>query len=87
MCYFEVRNLTILQTIGIPIRIEPAPHWANLYLSKHECDFMGKLITDGIARAKRFHGNFRFHVHYCRFENLPICLCSYKDITLKISLS
>ena len=24
-------------------------------------------------------------VHYCRFENLPTCLCSYKNNTLKIS--
>ena len=26
-------------------------------------------------------------VHYCRVENLPICLCSYKNNTLKISYS
>ena len=23
-------------------------------------------------------------IHYCRFENLSICLCSYKNNTLKI---
>ena len=26
-------------------------------------------------------------VHYCRFENLLICLCSYKNNTLKIARS
>ena len=26
-----------------------------------------------------------FKVHWCRFENLPICSCLYKNNTLKIS--
>ena len=29
--------------------------------------------------------NFLLKVHSCRFENLPICLCSYKNNNLKIS--
>ena len=29
--------------------IDPAPFWANLYLSKHEFDFMNKLIKEGIG--------------------------------------
>ena len=27
---------------------------------------------------------FSLKVHYCRFENLPICSCSYKNNTLQI---
>ena len=34
--HFEVGNLTVLQTISISMGINPAPFWANLYLSKHE---------------------------------------------------
>ena len=30
--YFEVGNLLIRQSIGIPMGIDPAPFWANLYL-------------------------------------------------------
>ena len=36
-CYFKVGNLTVLQTIGIPMDIDPAPVWAYLYLLEHEC--------------------------------------------------
>ena len=39
MFFLEVGNLTILQTIDIPIDIDPAPFWADLYISKYECDF------------------------------------------------
>ena len=45
-CCHEVRNLTVLQTVGISIDL--APFCANLYLSKHECDFMDKLIKEDI---------------------------------------
>ena len=43
-CHFEVGNLTLLQTTSISIN--PAPFCANLYLSKHECDFMDKSIKE-----------------------------------------
>ena len=32
---FEVGNLTILQTIDIPMVIDPATFWADFYLPKH----------------------------------------------------
>ena len=35
-------NLTVLQTTGIPISIDPVPFWVNLYQSKYDCDFMGR---------------------------------------------
>ena len=53
-----MRNLTLLQSIAIPMGIDPTPFWVNLYLSKHEYDFMGKLIKEDIARATKFHGTF-----------------------------
>ena len=40
--------------------IYPAPFWANLYLPKDECDFMGKLITENIAWTRKFDETFRF---------------------------
>ena len=51
-------TLNILQTI--PKSIDPASFGANLYLSKHECDFMVKLFKEGIAQAKKFHRIFWF---------------------------
>ena len=40
---------------------DPIPFWVNLYLSKHEYDFMGKLIRKDLAQGHgTFHGTFRF---------------------------
>ena len=79
-CYFEVGNLIVAQTIGIPMGIDPAPFWANLYLSKHECDFISKLIKTDIARAKRFHGTFRFIDDLCALNDGGEFGNSYKEI-------
>ena len=35
-CYFTVGNCAFIQTVGIPMGIDPAPFWANLYLYKFE---------------------------------------------------
>ena len=34
--------------------IAPAPFWANLYISKHECHFISKLIKKALLEIKRF---------------------------------
>ena len=39
-CYFTVGNSVFIQTVGIPMGIDPAPFWANLYLYKFEYRFM-----------------------------------------------
>ena len=54
-----------MQTIDIPKGIDPAPFWGNLYLPKHDCDFMGKLITEDIAQAKKFLETVRFIDDLC----------------------
>ena len=61
----------------------PAPFWANLYLSKHECEFMGKLNKDDIGRAKTFHGTFRFTDDLCAFNDGRKFLKSYKKVYSK----
>jgi len=52
--YFEVGNLLIRQSIGIPMGIDPAPFWANLYLYFYENKFMVYLISNDKARARKF---------------------------------
>ena len=49
--------------------IDPAPFWANLYLSKHECDFKGKLIRENIAQAKTFPETVRFIDDLCALND------------------
>ena len=79
-CYFEVGNLVLLQIIGIPMGIDPAPFWANLYLSKYECDFMKKIIKADVARARMFHGTFRFIDDLCAMNDGGEFERSYKEI-------
>ena len=42
--YFEVGNLIFRQSIGIPMGINPATFWANVYLYKYESDHVTKLV-------------------------------------------
>ena len=39
-CYFNIGNVTMKQATGIPMEIEPAPFWANLFyisMEKNTC--------------------------------------------------
>ena len=58
--YFVVGNLIIRQSIGIPMGIDPAPFWANLYLYKFENSFMESLRRSDVAKSRKFHGCARF---------------------------
>ena len=63
--YFQVGNKLLIQTIGIPMGIDPAPFWANLYLYKYECEFVGDLAHGQLQKAKKFHGCSRFIDDLC----------------------
>merc|ERR1712055_637257 len=54
-CYFTVGNSVFIQTIGIPMGIDPAPFWANLYLYKFEHRFMKSFGSSDVT-ARKFHG-------------------------------
>ena len=60
--------------------IDTASFWANLYLSKPEPDFISKLIIEGNARAKAFHGTFRFIDDFCALYGGGELQKSYKGI-------
>ena len=64
-CHFTVGNYVMRQCIGIPMGIDPAPFWANLYLYAYENDFMTNLIGNNRLRAKRFHATRRFIDDLC----------------------
>ena len=52
--YFEVGKFLVCQSIGIPMGIDPAPFWANLYLYSYEKKFILFLIKNDKARARKF---------------------------------
>ena len=48
------------QCIGIPMGIDPAPFWANLYLYFYEENYISNLIQNNKAKAKKFNFTKRF---------------------------
>ena len=59
-CYFTVGNRAYKKDIGIPMGIDPAPFWANLFLYHYEEKFVKKLVSSGSPRAYKYHGTSRF---------------------------
>ena len=58
--YFKVGTTTLIQRIGIPMGISPAPYWANLYLHMHEYKYMKNKIKENKKHARLFNNNMRF---------------------------
>ena len=64
-CYFVLGNLLFIQTIGMPMGIDPAPFWANIYLYMYESKYIASLTKINSSKedkilAKRFHATSRF---------------------------
>ena len=69
-CYFRVGNLVMRQAIGIPMGIDPAPFWANLFLYSYEEDYVSSLIrNDRKGEARRFHSTKRFIDDLCALND------------------
>ena len=79
-CYFTVGNLVLKQDIGIPMGIDPAPFWANLFLYFFESKFVQSLISLGSTRAFHFHSVGRFIDDLCAINDREEFLVSYRDI-------
>ena len=56
-------------------------------LQKRICRIVGGSLAASIEPLAHRRNLASLKVHQCRFENLPICSCSYKSRTLKISHS
>jgi len=79
-CYFTVGNLVLKQDIGIPMGIDPAPFWANLFLYYFESKYVQSLISLGSTRAFSFHSTDRFIDDLCALNDHGHFALSYKDI-------
>ena len=64
-CYFTFGNVVMRQAIGIPMGIDPAPFWANLFLYQYENRFMTDLIEEDKVKARHFHSTKRFIDDLC----------------------
>ena len=64
-CFFQVGNQIMRQAVGIPMGIDPAPFWANLFLYTYESDFITDLIRTDKSKAAHFHATSRFIDDLC----------------------
>ena len=79
-CYFTIGNLVFKQDIGIPMGIDPAPFWANLFLYFYESKFVQTLISAGSDRAFKYHGTNRFIDDLIAINDNNDFLHSFKEI-------
>ena len=79
-CYFTIGNLLFRQCVGIPMGIDPAPFWANLYLYKYESDFISDLIKNDKVKAYRYKHSVRFIDDECNLNDGGEFNRSYQDI-------
>ena len=59
-CYFCVGDKLLQQVIGIPMGIDPAPFWANLFLFHYESEWILKIKKTNNILARKFGNTFRF---------------------------
>jgi hypothetical protein len=78
--YFIVGNLIIRQSIGIPMGIDPAPFWANLYLYFYEHKFITELMATDKTRARRFLNAIRFIDDECNINDQGEFARSFSEI-------
>lgn len=79
-CYFTVGNIVMRQKIGIPMGIDPAPFWANLFLYTYEHEYIQKLIKEDRVKAKHFHAAWRFIDDLCIINDGGVFGEVFKDI-------
>ena len=83
-CYFTISNLVFKQVIGIPMGIDPAPYWPNLFLYYFfRSKYLQQLISKGSPRVYKFHETLRFMEDLCIINNDGEFSSSYKYICPK----
>ena len=83
-CFFTVGNCVLKQDIGIPMGIDPAPFWANLFLYTYESEYVSNLIKSGSnddkAKARHFHATKRFIDDLCTLNDGGVFGDVFQDI-------
>ena len=79
-CYFTVGDVVMSQVIGIPMGIDPAPFWANLFLYQYEHRYIENLIKEDKVKARYFHSTKRFIDDLCALNDGNLFERMYRDI-------
>ena len=72
--------MVLKQDIGIPMGIDPAQFWANLFLYFFESKYVKQLISNGSCKAHKYHGVSRFIDDLCAINYDKKFLTSCKNI-------
>ena len=91
-CYFMVGNSPPRQKMRMPMGIDPAPFWGNLFLYTCENECMSELIPNDKVKARHFHATKRFIDDLGTLDDWVVFSDVYKDIyppelQLKVELS
>ena len=79
-CFFTIGNLVFKQEIGIPMGIDPALFWANLFLYFYESKFILQLISSKSPRAYKYNATGRFIDDLCAINDGGDFNASFKNI-------
>ena len=79
-CFFKAGNVVMCQVIGIPMGIDPAPFWANLFLYQYEQRYMTRLIEQDKVKARHFHSTKRFIDDLCAVNDGNMFESVYREI-------
>ena len=87
-----VENSLLIQKIGIPMGIDPALFWANLFSYIYENEYMSELVSNDEVKARHFHANKRFIDDLGTLNDRGVFNDVYKgiylpELQLKIELS
>ena len=70
----------LTQKIGIPVGIEPAPFWANIFLHTYENEHMSELVSNDKVKAPHLHATKPFIDDLDTFNDGSVFNDVYKDM-------
>ena len=87
-CYFNIRNVTKKQAIGIPMGIDQAPFWVNIFLYFYKEEYISLVTSSDKIKERCFHSVKRFIDNLCAINDdrelgMSICDIYPKELELK----
>ena len=79
-CFFSIGNIIMVQVIGIPMGSDPAPFFANLFLSHKEADWLKAQCKVATIKIPKINNSFRFNVDLLSLNDDTTFEKHYKDI-------
>ena len=76
--------MTIKQALGIPVGIDPAPFWANLFKYSYEEEYISSLISFDKIKARHFHSTRHFIVDLYAINGKSIFDIYPKELEVKV---